>query len=148
MRLRSRGLGRKELVLDFREYEVVRVDDELVVVGTIRDPINWDFTIRICEDDIPGMARLVLRRSMLAHLLRALFKRRRRHHWTQEIAEHLAEGRRRRQMARENAVERARVSLQPLATRRSAAVTRKTTTEKSETAKPAGSVESSTADAG
>ena len=57
MRLKSKGLGKKELVMDFREYTVVREGDELVVVGTIRDPINWDFTIRMCEDDLAGLAR-------------------------------------------------------------------------------------------
>lgn len=122
MRLRSRGLGRKELVLDFREYEVLRVDDEIVVVGTIRDPVNWDFTIRICEDDIAGMAGLALRKSMIGHLLRSFFKRMKNHHWGQERAEHLAEGKRRRQKARENAAERARIGLQPLATRRRSSV--------------------------
>jgi hypothetical protein len=148
MRLRSRGLGRKELVLDFREYEVVRADDELVVVGTIRDPVNWDFTIRICEDDVPGMTWLVLRRAMVGHLLRALFKRRKRHHWGQERAEHLAEGRRRRQVARENAGERARSSLDPLATRRSAATARKAAPKTSEAGQPSPRAESSAADAG
>jgi len=134
MRLRSRGLGRKELVLDFREYEVVPVEDELVVVGTIRDPVNWDFTIRICEDDVPGMIRLVLRPSMLGLVLRSLFKRTKRGHWGQEPAEHLAEGRRRLQAARENAAERARVSLQPLGSRASAAPARVAAADGTETA--------------
>ncbi|MDH3213326.1 MAG: hypothetical protein OEM05_12645 [Myxococcales bacterium] len=118
MRLRSRGLGRKELVMDFREYEIVRVDDEIVIVGAIRDPVNWDFTIRICEDDISGTARLLLRRPMLAMLLRGLFKRRKRHHWSRDRAEHLDEGRRRHEVTRENAVARARDSVEALAARR------------------------------
>jgi hypothetical protein len=119
MRLRSRGLGRKELVMDFREYEIVRQDDEIVIVGTIRDPVTWDFTIRICEDDISGTARLLLRRPMLAMLLRGLFKRHKRHHWGRDRAEHLAEGRRRHEATRENAVARARDSVEALAARRS-----------------------------
>ena len=148
MRLRSRGLGRKELVLDFREYEVVSTDDELVVVGTIRDPVSWDFTIRICEDDVPGMTWLVLRRAMLGLLLRALFKRRRRHHWGQEYAEHLAEGKKRREAARKNAVERARGSLQPVTVRRSATAPRKADPKTSEATQPTPGVENSAADAG
>ena len=148
MRLRSRGLGRKELVLDFREYEVVRVEDELVVVGTIRDPVNWDFTIRICEDDVPGMTWLVLRRSMLGLLLRSLFKRKKRGHWGQAQAEHVAEGKKRHQVARENAEERARVSLQPLAARRSAAVARKAAPERTEAVQPPRAAKTSAADAG
>ena len=52
MRLTSRGLGRKELVMDFREYDVIRNGDEILVVGTINEPVHWDFTIRMCEDDL------------------------------------------------------------------------------------------------
>jgi hypothetical protein len=118
MRLRSRGLGRKELVMDFREYAVLRQDEEVVVVGAIRDPVNWDFTIRFCEDDIVGMTRLVLRPAMLGLLLRALFKRRRHHHWSQEHAEHLAEGARRLATAGENAAERAAACVAPSAERK------------------------------
>ena len=58
MKLRSRGLGRKELVLDFREYEIERVGDEVVISGTIHDPVNWEFTIRVEPQDIPGMLRV------------------------------------------------------------------------------------------
>jgi hypothetical protein len=94
------------------------------------------------------MIRLVLRRSMVGLLLRALFKRRKRHHWGQEHAEHLAEGKKRRQAARESAVERARVSLQPLATRRSAAAVRKMAPKTSDAARPSPGTESPAADAG
>ncbi len=118
MRLRSRGLGRKELVLDFREYEIISQGDEVVVVGTIRDPVKWDFTIRICEDDIPGATRLVFARAMLAMLVRSLFKRHKANHWTQERDEHLAEGRRRREATRKTAAERAATALEPIETRR------------------------------
>ena len=118
MRLRSRGLGRKELVMDFREYEVVREGEEVFIVGTIRDPVNWDFTIRFCEDDIAGITSLVFRKSMLGLLLRGLFKVRKHHHWGGERAEHLTEGKRRRKLAAENAAERVKASLQTTASRR------------------------------
>ena len=106
MRLKSRGLGRKELVMDFREYEVVREGDEIVVVGTIRDPVTWDFSIRICEDDIAGMTKLVASPSVLRLFLRALFRRGKRHHWSQERREHLAEGKRRSLAAKEKVAQR------------------------------------------
>jgi hypothetical protein len=108
MRLRSRGLGRKELVMDFREYKAVPEDDEVIIVGTIRDPVNWDFTIRVCEDDIVGMTKLILRPAMIGLLLRSIFKRRKKNHWTQEYAEHIAEGRERLLSASEKASERIR----------------------------------------
>jgi hypothetical protein len=106
VRLKSRGLGRKELVMDFREYDVIREGDEVIVVGTIRDPVNWDFSIRVCEDDIVGMAKLVLCRSMFGLILRSIFKPRKKHHWSQDRAEHLAEGRKRFATAKEKAAVR------------------------------------------
>ena len=66
MRLRSRGLGRRELLMDFREYDIARDGDDIVVSGTIREPVNWDFTIRISGDDIPGMLRVGLHRHTLS----------------------------------------------------------------------------------
>jgi hypothetical protein len=112
VRLRSKGLGRKELVMDFREYEIVREGDEIVVVGTIRDPVNWDFTIRVCEDDLAGLLRLGTHRSFLGMILGSLFKRKPKHHWTQDRDEHVAEGKRRLADAKENAQERAHAALQ------------------------------------
>jgi hypothetical protein len=97
--------------MDFREYEILREGDELVVVGTIRDPVNWDFTIRLCEDDVPGLTRFAFRKVMIGMLLRGFFKRRRRHHWNQEITEHLSAGRARLEALKEKARERARAAV-------------------------------------
>jgi hypothetical protein len=104
--------------MDFREYEVVRDGDEVVIVGTIRDPVTWDFTIRFCEDDVPGVTKLVLRKGMVSLLLRSIFKRKKHHHWNQEHSEHLAEGKRRHAVAREKAEERVRASKETSAPRK------------------------------
>jgi hypothetical protein len=109
MRLKSRGLGRKELVMDFREYAAISEDGEVVIVGTIRDPVNWDFSIRVCEDDVVGLTKLILRPAMLRLLLRSLFRRQKRDHWTQDYPEHITEGRRRIENAAEKATERVRL---------------------------------------
>ena len=61
--------------MDFREYQIARDGDEVVVTGTIREPVNWDFTIRINGDDIPGMLRLGLHRHTLAMAARWAFRR-------------------------------------------------------------------------
>jgi|GEM_PF-2549449 len=113
MRLKSKGLGKKELVMDFREYAVVREGDELVIVGTIRDPINWDFTIRLCEDDLAGMVALAANRNTFGLVLRWLFGRRPKHHWSQERHEHLAEGKKRLLAAKAGADEKAVSAMQP-----------------------------------
>ncbi len=99
--------------MDFREYEVVREGDEIVIVGTIRDPVNWDFSIRFCEDDITGMVQFAVARPTLGMFLRGFFKRKRSHHWTQERSEHVAEGKRRRGEAKEKAAERAKAAVAP-----------------------------------
>jgi hypothetical protein len=104
--------------MDFREYDIVADGEEVVIVGTIRDPVNWDFTIRFCEDDVPGVTRLVLRKKMLGLLLRSFFRRKKHHHWGQERAEHLAEGKRRLVAAREKAEERAKASKEEAAPKR------------------------------
>ncbi len=94
MRLKSRGLGRKELVMDFREYEVIREGKEIVVVGTIREPITWDFSIRMCEDDISGMSKLLLCGAVIRFVLGSFFVRKSkvRHHWTGELSEDIETG--------------------------------------------------------
>lgn len=99
MRLKSRGLGRKELIMDFREYEVVIEGDEIIVKGTIREPVNWDFSIRVCQDDLAGLAKIGCDAKMLAFLLKAALKRNKSHHWTKDRAEHIAQGRERRKSA-------------------------------------------------
>ncbi|MFN8543638.1 MAG: hypothetical protein U0807_05465 [Candidatus Binatia bacterium] len=113
MKLRSRGLGRKELVMDFREYTVVRDGDEVVVMGTIHEPVHWDFSIRICEDDLPGILQLTFDRKLLGLLLRAAFKRNRRGHWSKSRDEHLAEAKRRRAATIEKFAEPSRANHEP-----------------------------------
>jgi len=98
--------------MDFREYEIVREGDEIVVVGTIRDPVNWDFTIRICEDDLAGLLHLGTHRKFLGLALGSLFKRKPKHHWTHDRDEHIAEGKKRLDAAKENAQERAHAAVQ------------------------------------
>lgn len=89
MRLKSRGLGRKELVMDFREYTVRRDGKEIVIEGTIREPVHWDFSIRMCEDDLPGVAKLALSKSTIGLMLRSMFKRKKDAHWSLEREEHI-----------------------------------------------------------
>ena len=93
MRLRSRGLGRREMVMDFREYELLVEGNELVVVGTIRDPVSWDFSIRFCEDDYLAIVKLVFHPQTIKAVLRAILHRAKGHHWGKDRAVHQTEGR-------------------------------------------------------
>ena len=93
MRLRSRGLGRREMVMDFREYELLVEGNELVVVGTIRDPVSWDFSIRFCEDDYLAIVKLAFHPQTIKAVLRAILHRAKGHHWGKDRAVHQTEGR-------------------------------------------------------
>ncbi len=72
--------------MDFRQYDVTREGNDVIVTGTIREPVNWDFSIRITGDDIPGMLRLGLHRYTLAMAAHWLFRRRSRSSPTAEPA--------------------------------------------------------------
>ncbi len=114
MRMRSKGLGRKEMVMDFREYEVRREADELVIVGVIRDPVAWDFSIRFCEDDYPAILGLIFRKATLGAILRALFRFPKKHHWGKSRAEHISEGRKSRALIATEVEARVQSALSPL----------------------------------
>ncbi|MBV2234533.1 MAG: hypothetical protein KUL75_03200 [Sterolibacterium sp.] len=113
MRLRSKGLGRREMVMDFREYEVLVEGDELVVVGIIRDPVTWDFSIRFCEDDYPAIFKLAFHPQTLKAVFRALFNRFRKHHWGKERNQHQLEGRESRAEVLRTVDERVQNALRP-----------------------------------
>ena len=114
VRLRSKGLGRKEMVMDFREYHVSRENDELVIVGVIRDPVSWDFSMRFCEDDYPAVLQLMLNRHTLMAVLRSLFRRKKKHHWGCEPKEHYAEGQKMKELILPEVEARIQSALSPI----------------------------------
>jgi hypothetical protein len=93
VRLSSRGLGRKELVMDFREYDVVREGREIIIKGVIREPVRWDFAIRMCEDDLAGLVKVAARRSTIGFVLRSALRRKKQHHWSGDRDEHVKSAR-------------------------------------------------------
>ena len=104
MRLRSKGLGRREMVMDFREYEVVVEGNELVVVGIIRDPVTWDFSIRF---------KLAFHPQTLKAVFRALLNRFKHHHWGKDRAQHQAEGLVSREEVQKTVTERVQNAIRP-----------------------------------
>lgn len=113
MRLRSKGLGRREMVMDFREYELLLEGNELVVVGTIRDPVTWDFSIRFCEDDYLAIVKLAFHPQTLKAVARALFHRFKDHHWGKDRAVHQAEGQESLAQVRQSVNERVQSAIRP-----------------------------------
>lgn len=113
MRLRSKGLGRREMVMDFREYEMLVEGDELVVVGTIRDPVSWDFSIRFCEDDYPAIVKLAFHPQTLKAVFRAMLHRFKNHHWGKDRAQHQVEGKESLAQVRQTVQERVKSAVRP-----------------------------------
>lgn len=84
MKLWSRGLGKTEIHLDFRYYQTMREPESgnMLIIGTMQDPVNWEFKITLQPEDIGGIINLVLKPSMfhfimknLHHYARYLFNR-------------------------------------------------------------------------
>lgn len=126
MRLRSKGLGRKEMVMDFREYEVRMDGDELVIVGIIRDPVTWDFSMRFCEDDYPAILGFILRKATLKHIFRALFSFKKKHHWVGSREEHLEAGIKNRELIQPEVETRVQSAMSPIEAPKRTRRTRKT----------------------
>src|SRR5450756_1568399 len=51
----------------------------------------------MCEDDLAGIARVAVRRPMIALILRSTFRRNKHHHWNTDRKTHVAEVIQRRQ---------------------------------------------------
>ncbi|MCZ7631423.1 MAG: hypothetical protein M5U19_21275 [Microthrixaceae bacterium] len=86
--------------MDFREYTVESNGREIVVKGTINEPVHWDFSIRMCEDDLPGITRVVLQKATLKFLIRSIFTRKKENHWSVSKRGRRQGQRRRRQEVR------------------------------------------------
>ena len=72
MKLWSRGLGRTELTMDCRYYKVIEDPESghAIVVGNMREPVNWEFTIKMEPHDIAGVMKLLFTWPMLKFVLR------------------------------------------------------------------------------
>lgn len=73
MRLWSRGLGKRELDMDFMRYEISRDGDDIVLSGKITEPVNWDFWIRFDEEDVPGLIRVAKNPGVIGLVFRRWF---------------------------------------------------------------------------
>lgn len=76
MRIRSKGLGRRELVMDLREFVAVRDGRGVLLRGVTHAPVTWETTIRVGPGDVGPLLRLVLRPAMLRVGLAFLLRQR------------------------------------------------------------------------
>jgi len=76
MRLWSRGLGRTELKMDCRYYKVKYdpLKEDVYIIGTITDPVNWEFRVTLQPDDIPGMMKLFFHTCVIKMVFKNFYK--------------------------------------------------------------------------
>jgi len=76
MKLWSRGLGRTELKMDCRYYTVKYdpLKEDVYIIGTITDPVNWEFRVTLQPDDIPGMMKLFFHTSVIKLVFKNFYK--------------------------------------------------------------------------
>ena len=67
MKLWSKGLGRTELKMDFRTYQVTQAPDSsnVFISGNITDPVNWEFRITMTPEDVAGLIKIAMSVSMI-----------------------------------------------------------------------------------
>ena len=76
MKLWSRGLGRTELNMDFRYY-MAKGDPEtedVLIIGNITDPVQWEFKITLGPEDIPGMTKIFFNFCVIKLVIKNLYK--------------------------------------------------------------------------
>jgi hypothetical protein len=76
MKLWSRGLGKTELIMDFRYYQVKsdKASDNVYIIGKITDPVNWEFRITLGPEDIPGMIKMIMNFGVIKLALKNMYK--------------------------------------------------------------------------
>ena len=76
MKLWSRGLGKTELKMDFRYYQVKSdvASDNVYIIGKITDPVNWEFRITLGPEDIPGLMKMFMNYCVVKLALKNMYK--------------------------------------------------------------------------
>ncbi len=73
MKLWSRGLGRRELIMDFTHYAVRRSDDGgIEIFGVTEQPVSWEFRVHIEQEDVPGLVHVALSKPVRKMLIRKI----------------------------------------------------------------------------
>jgi hypothetical protein len=79
MKMWSQGLGKNELVVDFRKYKVVEETNkdnvrETIIKGITSEPVQWEFQIRVYEEDLPGFLNVFFKPATLFFVFRNIHR--------------------------------------------------------------------------
>jgi len=72
LRIRSKGLGRIELLFDLGKVDVSQGTEEVVITGKTQRPVIWDFKITISEREVPSLFKIAFSkpvRTLIASFL-------------------------------------------------------------------------------
>ena len=73
MKVWSQGLGRTELVFDFKEC--VRNGEEVCLMGETTKPTKWQLKVTVSENDTPALIKVALSKKMISLVVRYYLKR-------------------------------------------------------------------------
>jgi hypothetical protein len=62
--------------MDCRYYKVKNepMTDNVYIIGTITDPVNWEFRVTLQPDDIPGMMKLFFNVCVMKLVIKNFYK--------------------------------------------------------------------------
>ena len=75
MKIRSRGLGRRELLMDLKEFTVAKEGGGILLKGVTHAPITWETTVTVGPEDVGSILRMVFKPAVLRLGLRWAFRR-------------------------------------------------------------------------
>lgn len=68
MKLWSKGLGTKTLALNLAEGKPTVTPDGLLIKGTIKEPVWWDYTITMTEQDLIDILKIAVNQETVDYL--------------------------------------------------------------------------------
>ncbi len=76
MKLWSRGLGKTEVYMDFRQYQSLKdpVNGNIIIVGNMQEPVTWEFKITLQPEDIAGVMKLLFNFDTLKFIMKNLYQ--------------------------------------------------------------------------
>lgn len=60
MRFWSKGLGERELVIDLSKGKLTLEEGKVLMRGTIKEPVAWNYEITLFKEDVRGILRVAL----------------------------------------------------------------------------------------
>lgn len=73
LRIRSKGLGRIELLFDLAKVDISKGNEEVVITGKTQRPVIWDFKITISEREVPSLFKIALSKPVRTLILSYLW---------------------------------------------------------------------------